>query len=72
VIKLLGSNIENLNFYSYFDSEKLVDLFTKINLKYNDVVAILKVGLGVKSEGDLVTSGTKGYIYVRAPRWKNE
>ena len=30
------------------------------------------MGLGVKSEGDLRISGTKGYIYVPAPWWKSE
>ena len=27
---------------------------------------------GVKSEGELVISGTKGYIYVPAPWWKTD
>lgn len=35
-------------------------------------VASVKVGQGVKSEGELVISGTKGYIYVPAPWWKTE
>lgn len=37
-----------------------------------DAVASLKVGQGVKSEGELVVSGTNGYIYVPAPWWKTE
>ena len=32
----------------------------------------MKVGQGVKSEGELIISGTKGYIYVPAPWWKTE
>ncbi len=32
----------------------------------------MKVGRGVKSEGELVISGTKGYIYVPAPWWKTD
>src|SRR5699024_7600377 len=63
---------EDYNFYSYFDKEENVDLFTKINLKYKSAIATAKVGLGVKSEGDLTISGTKGYIYVPAPWWKTE
>ncbi len=31
-----------------------------------------QVGLGVKKEGELVISGTKGYIVVPAPWWKTE
>lgn len=72
IIKLLGQNIEEIEFYSYYDSEKKVDLFTKVNLKYKDAIATAKVGLGVKSEGDLIISGTKGYIYVPSPWWKTE
>lgn len=48
------------------------DLFTKISFIYPDAVASLKVGRGVKSEGELVISGTKGYIYVPAPWWKTD
>ena len=39
---------------------------------YPHAVASLKVGQGVKSEGSLVVSGTKGYIYVPAPWWKTD
>nr|WP_315089354.1 hypothetical protein [uncultured Prevotella sp.] len=30
------------------------------------------VGQGVKSEGNLIISGTNGYIYVPAPWWKTD
>lgn len=72
IVKLLGSQVEDYNFYTYFDNEKNIDLFTKINLKYKNAIATAKVGLGVKSEGDLIISGTKGYIYVPSPWWKTE
>ena len=32
----------------------------------------MKVGNGVKSEGELIVSGEKGYAYVPAPWWKTE
>jgi choline-phosphate cytidylyltransferase len=72
IIKLLGTKFEDIDFYSYIDQDKEIDLFTKINLKYDNAVASAKVGLGVKSEGDLVIAGTKGYIYVPSPWWKTE
>jgi glycerol-3-phosphate cytidylyltransferase len=72
ILKLLGNNIEKCNFYSYYDPEKQVDMFTKINLSYKNAIATAKVGLGVKSEGDLIISGTKGYVYVPSPWWKTE
>ena len=46
------------------------DTFTKMAFVYPHAVASLKVGQGVKSEGELVISGTKGYAYVPAPWWK--
>lgn len=62
-----------IKFYSYFDKEKKIDLYTKILLKYqNGVTPVAKVGLGVKSEGELIISGTRGYIYVPSPWWKTE
>ncbi len=48
------------------------DLFTKISFIFDNAVASLKVGQGVKSEGELIISGTEGYIYVPAPWWKTD
>lgn len=48
------------------------DLFTKCSFVYENGVASFKVGQGVKSEGEMVISGTKGYIYVPAPWWKTD
>mgnify|MGYP000453057462 CR=1 FL=1 len=35
-------------------------------------MASVKVGKGVKAEGNLIIAGTKGYIYVPAPWWKTD
>lgn len=48
------------------------DLFTKVSFVFPHSVASMKVGQGVKSEGQLIVSGTKGYIYVPAPWWKTD
>lgn len=48
------------------------DIFTKVAFTYPHAVASVKVGVGVKSEGELVISGTKGYLYVPAPWWKTD
>jgi len=48
------------------------DLFTKIAFVYPHGVASMMIGQGVKSEGELVISGTEGYIYVPAPWWKTD
>ena len=50
----------------------MFDAFTKIDLIYSNAVASIKVGKNVKSEGELIISGTRGYIYVPAPWWKTD
>lgn len=52
--------------------QKKFDAFTKVDFLYPGAVASLRVGKGVKSEGELVISGTKGYVYVPAPWWKTD
>ena len=71
IIKILGCDYQSLSFDS-FRNQNNVDIYTKINLKYDDAIATAKVGLGVKSEGNLLISGTEGYIIVEAPWWKTK
>lgn len=52
--------------------ENGVDVFTKGVFRYPKATCSFKVGLGVKTEGNLVISGTKGYAYVPAPWWKTD
>lgn len=70
IIKLLGTEYRNLNIYSRMKNG--VDMYTKGVLRYDNAVCSFKVGLGVKTEGNLVISGTKGYVYVPAPWWKTD
>lgn len=70
IVKLLGTEIVNLSLYSRMQNG--VDIYTKGILQYPKAVCSFKVGLGVKTEGNLVISGTKGYAYVPAPWWKTD
>lgn len=70
IFKLLGLGYENINFYSKIKNE--VDMFTKAVFRFPSAVASFQVGLGVKTEGNLVVAGTKGYAYVPAPWWKTD
>lgn len=70
IIKLFGKNYLDVHFYTWNKSE--VDLFTRGILYYKNAIASFKVGLGVKFEGDLIITGTKGYAYVPAPWWRTE
>ncbi len=71
VFQLLGSKYSDMQIISHLISENF-DTFTKVSFVYPNAVASLMVGKGVKSEGELIVSGTKGYIYVPAPWWKTD
>lgn len=73
VFHLLGTHWERVRRKSFFaEGADDFDLFTKYDFEYGNAVASVKVGKGVKSEGELVVSGTDGYIYVPAPWWKTD
>jgi choline-phosphate cytidylyltransferase len=72
IVKLLGTDYKNIHYNSIIDDKTGVDIYTKINIEYENSMATANVGIGVKREGDLVIGGTKGYIYVPAPWWKTE
>ena len=69
IIKILGENYKEVRFESIKAANGL-DIYTKAYFNYNDGFATSKNGLGVKSEGQLIISGTRGYILVEAPWWK--
>ena len=71
IFQLLGTGYVKKQITSHLIAEDF-DIFTKIAFVYPHAVASLKVGKGVKSEGELIISGTKGYIYVPAPWWKTD
>ena len=71
IFQLLGTQYVSKQIASHLIGEDF-DIFTKIAFVYPSAVASLKVGKGVKSEGELIISGTKGYIYVPAPWWKTD
>lgn len=71
VFQILGTEYKQKTITSHMvDGLKDFDLFTKIAYVFPNAVASIKVGKGVKSEGELIISGTKGYFYVPAPWWK--
>ena len=70
IIKLMGDKYMDIKFYSRIRNG--VDIYTKGELCYSNTICSFKVGIGVKTEGNLVVSGTKGYVYVPAPWWKTD
>jgi choline-phosphate cytidylyltransferase len=66
--KLLGHDIVDYKNIRFYDNTE-VDVFSKLELEYENATANLCVGIGAKKEGDLIITGTRGYIYVPAPWW---
>ena len=67
IIKLLGLDWKDVNFHT--KKENGVDIYTKGVINYPHATSSFTLGIGVKTEGNLVISGTKGYVYVPAPWW---
>lgn len=67
IIKLLGTDWTDLDFHTRMWNG--VDVYTKGVINYPHATASFILGIGVKTEGNLIVSGTKGYIYVPAPWW---
>lgn len=67
IIKLLGLDWKDINFHT--KRENGVDIYTKGVINYPHATSSFTLGIGVKTEGNLVISGTKGYVYIPAPWW---
>lgn len=70
IFKLFGHQYSKINFFSR--EKNGIDIYTKAIMQYTHGIATFGVGLGVKSEGNLIISGTKGNAYVPAPWWKTD
>ena len=70
IIKLLGIDWHDVSFHTKVENG--VDVYTKGVINYPHATSSFTLGIGVKTEGNLVISGTKGYVYVPAPWWKTD
>lgn len=68
IFKLMGTDYEEVRFDSIL-AENGIDMYTKASFRYKNGFALSKSGVGVKSEGQLVIAGTKGYILAESPWW---
>ena len=71
IFQVAGTEFKECQIATHFRKDG-IDAFTKINILYEHTVASIQVGDGFKAEGDLIISGSKGYIYVPAPWWKTD
>lgn len=69
ILQILGIDYKNYQMITHFQRDGK-DSFTKMDFVYDHAVGSIKIGDGVKSEGQLIISGTNGYVYVPAPWWK--
>ena len=67
ILKLMGINYSDVHFYSKMKDG--IDVYTRGVIRYPNGICSFQLGLGVKTEGNLVISGTKGYAYVPSPWW---
>ena len=67
ILKLMGIGFTNINFYSKMKNG--IDVYTRGVIQYPHGVCSFQLGMGVKTEGNLVIAGTKGYAYVPSPWW---
>lgn len=73
VFQLLGVDYKSKALVTkLLDREIKYDGFTKIDFVYDKSVGSVKVAKGAKAEGELIITGTQGYIYVPAPWWKTD
>ena len=73
IFQILGVDYKDKTINSLMlDKNSNFDLFTKIDFQYENAVASIKVANSVKSEGELIISGSEGYAYVPAPWWKTD
>lgn len=68
IFKLFGTDYQDVQIDSILGDDG-IDLYTKIQLRYAEGMATAKMGVGVKSEGELVIAGTDGYILAPSPWW---
>ena len=78
IYELLAASHQNekmdISFHTIL-SDIAMDKYTKAQIRWVDeegfetCLATIKTGLGVKSEGELLISGTNGYIQVPSPWW---
>lgn len=70
IVKIYEAACEDCRFIG-FDRDNF-NYFTRGLLRYKNATASIRIGRGIKVEGELVITGTKGYIYVPAPWWRTE
>lgn len=70
IIKILESPCDKVNLVNFQKDD--FSYFTRGFFQFPNATAAVRVGKGMKVEGELIIAGTRGYIYVPAPWWLTE
>lgn len=68
IFKIYGADYTSVMFQSFLAANG-VDGYTKTILQFEQGMALAKTSLSAKAKGELVITGTKGYICCEAPWW---
>ena len=68
IIQKVAGESESVTFFDQHNGE--YDVSNRAITTHKDgVIGIATVGIGMKSEGNAIIAGTKGYVYIPAPWW---
>lgn len=68
VVEMMGCDASKVCFRSFYKPDG-VAYYTRCSLDYPEASVQVTLGRGIKTEGDMVITGTRGYVYVPAPWW---
>lgn len=71
VFELIGTDYADADITAVFEDNGF-STWSKCNLRFPTATATVRMGRGLKTEGDLIITGTDGYLYVPAPWWKTD
>ena len=71
VFHLIGADYRSVDYCSVLNPNG-ADLFTRGTMLFDNATASFRTGLGIKTEGQMIITGTRGYVYVPAPWWKTD
>lgn len=73
IFQLLGTEYRSKSIVTKIIDHSLnFDGFTKVDFIFDKAVASFRVAKAAKSEGELIITGTNGYIFVPSPWWKTD
>lgn len=73
IFKLFGTEYNSLQIVSKINHNNCFnDEMTFLNILYDNGLANVKLGIGCKSENQLIITGTEGFAIVPSPWWKTD